>query len=146
MSLLEELGQSWGTVAQQMAEYAKQFTELTKLRAAIAVENRAQDRLYAQLGEELYHRDKDNPASPHGELCAQVTQSRARVARLQQQLEELGGIQELEPEPSGAQEPPPAPIVVEAQEVPPPQQGPWYQPMDEAASQLFRPESTVANS
>jgi uncharacterized protein Yka (UPF0111/DUF47 family) len=98
MAFFNEIGKKIGSAAGATASKAKELAEVTKLNSQISDQEKQIDKLYIEIGKQIYELDKDNAESPVKELCEKITEAQQTIATLKEKISDIKNAKEQEEE------------------------------------------------
>jgi sporulation protein YlmC with PRC-barrel domain len=91
LSILDDLGKKIGKAADIVADKTKDVVESTKLSADIAGEERALSRIYKELGEMVFQKEKDSANSIYADKIQRIKDCLSNIEEYNRRLQELKG-------------------------------------------------------
>ena len=89
MGFFEELGKKIGSATDTAADKAKKLAEVSRLKSLILAEDKQIDKLYSEIGKQIYERDKDDDESPVEALCKKITECEAGIAKYRKEIDDI---------------------------------------------------------
>ena len=89
---LDGLSKRLSDAGQGVSKHAKDFTEVTRLKGAIAEQERLTSALLQELGYTCYQRHMDDPGSVYADSIARLRTAYAQIAQYQEQIRQIKGI------------------------------------------------------
>jgi len=84
-----DLGSKLTKVTQSAMQKASEATDTAKLNMRTSELNKANQALYAQLGEAYYTAHKDEPEAALSAICAEITKNMGELAQIQQDIQRI---------------------------------------------------------
>jgi len=89
MAFFNDIGKKIGSAAGATAAKAKDLAEVTKLNSQISDQEKQIDKLYLEIGKQIFELEKENPESPVNELCGKIIAAQKTIAEIKQKIEEI---------------------------------------------------------
>ena len=93
MAFFDKLGETISSKSKEVAQKAKDLTDVTKLNAQVSAEEKTINELYFKIGKAYYESHCDGPVEPaFEELFGQVESARQRITQTREQIREIKGV------------------------------------------------------
>jgi len=96
MPLFDEIGKKISQTTQSALKGTKDFADIARLNSQIAEEQKLCNSFYMQIGQKYYEMHKGDGDDDFGGLCASITDSIAKIADLQNGIQEIRGIKKCQ--------------------------------------------------
>jgi predicted nucleic acid-binding Zn ribbon protein len=92
MDFFEKLGETISSKGKQVAQKAKDLTELAKLNGQISTEEEIMKNAYLSIGKMFYEECKENPVGDYATEVEIIKESTEKIKKLEYQVHQLKGI------------------------------------------------------
>lgn len=89
MAFFEQLGKRLTDMGQGVAKQTKNFTDITRLNAAISDKEKQVSQFYLALGQAYYEMHQNNPNAELGEQIEEIRALRAQILQYQEEIKRI---------------------------------------------------------
>lgn len=93
MAFFEEIGVVIGRAGQNTLQKTKSLTEAAKINSNLSDEQKKLSKLYVELGQQYYLLYRNNYDEKFSEIVTRIFEEEQKILEMQQQLEDIKGIQ-----------------------------------------------------